>query len=48
MPDAAKLVLGRNTTGDYALLYSVYSWPNVVLPFIGGWLVDRVSIHFFI
>lgn len=26
----------------YELLYSVYSVPNMVLPFCGGWLVDRV------
>lgn len=24
------------------MLYSVYSWPNVILCFIGGFLIDRV------
>lgn len=24
------------------MLYSIYSWPNVVLCFIGGFLIDRV------
>ena len=26
----------------YTLLYSVYSWPNVILPLVGGVFVDRV------
>lgn len=26
----------------YSLLYSVYSWPNTVLPLVGGILIDRV------
>ncbi|KAK9890523.1 hypothetical protein WA026_010599 [Henosepilachna vigintioctopunctata] len=29
-------------TSQYTLLYSVYSWPNVILGFIGGFLIDRV------
>ncbi|CAF4758068.1 unnamed protein product [Pieris macdunnoughi] len=28
-------------TSQFALLYSIYSWPNVVLCFIGGYLIDR-------
>lgn len=24
------------------MLYSVYSWPNVIICFFGGWLIDRV------
>lgn len=27
---------------QFNALYSVYAWPNVVLPFIGGLLVDRI------
>ena len=27
---------------NYALLYSLYSWPNVVLSVFGGFLLDRV------
>ena len=26
----------------YALMYSLYSWPNVILSFFGGLLIDRV------
>ncbi|XP_030837710.1 major facilitator superfamily domain-containing protein 1 isoform X1 [Strongylocentrotus purpuratus] len=29
-------------TADFMLLYSLYSWPNVVLCFFGGFLLDRV------
>lgn len=28
-------------TSQFALLYSIYSWPNIILCFIGGYLVDR-------
>lgn len=27
---------------QYALLYSLYSWPNVILSVFGGYLLDRV------
>ena len=30
------------TTAEYGQLYSLYSWPNVVLCFFGGFLIDRV------
>ena len=30
------------TTAQFANLYSWYSWPNVVLPVIGGLLIDSV------
>ena len=30
------------STFEFAKLYSWYSWPNVILPFIGGFLMDRV------
>ena len=26
----------------YALLYTVYSWPNVIFPLVGGLLIDGV------
>ena len=29
-------------TTQYVLLYSLYSWPNVVLSVFGGFLLDRV------
>jgi MFS family permease len=30
------------TTTQFVMLYSIYSWPNVILCFIGGFLIDRV------
>jgi MFS family permease len=30
---------------QFGLLYSVYSWPNVVLPFIGGFIIDRLGVR---
>lgn len=30
------------STSEYMTLYSWYSWPNVVLCFFGGFLIDRV------
>jgi len=33
--------LGINTS-QFSMLYSVYSWPNVILSFFGGFLIDRV------
>lgn len=30
------------TTTEFTLLYAVYSWPNVILCFVGGFLIDRV------
>ncbi|XP_043467173.1 major facilitator superfamily domain-containing protein 1-like [Leptopilina heterotoma] len=30
------------TTTQFVLLYSIYSWPNVIFCFIGGFLLDRV------
>ncbi|XP_037817132.1 LOW QUALITY PROTEIN: major facilitator superfamily domain-containing protein 1-like [Lucilia sericata] len=30
------------TTTEFTLIYSIYSWPNVVLCFVGGFLIDRV------
>ena len=32
--------MGLNTS-QFVLLYSWYSWPNVILCFIGGFLMDR-------
>ncbi|CAI2364172.1 unnamed protein product [Moneuplotes crassus] len=36
------------SVGDvkYNLLYSVYSYPNVILPLIGGVLIDKIGINF--
>ncbi|XP_033208128.1 major facilitator superfamily domain-containing protein 1-like isoform X2 [Belonocnema kinseyi] len=30
------------TPSKFVLLYSIYSWPNVILCFVGGFLLDRV------
>ena len=30
------------STFEFANLYSLYSWPNVVFPVIGGYLIDAV------
>ena len=27
---------------QFNLAYSLYSWPNVVLPIVGGFLIDKV------
>lgn len=29
-------------TSKFVLLYSIYSWPNVILCFIGGFLLDSI------
>lgn len=30
---------------DFNLLYSVYSWPNIVLPFFGGYFSDKLGVR---
>jgi MFS family permease len=30
------------STSKFSLLYSIYSWPSVVLTIIGGFLIDRI------
>lgn len=35
------------STTQFVWLYSIYSWPNVVLCFIGGFLMDRLVPFFF-
>ncbi|XP_042237106.1 major facilitator superfamily domain-containing protein 1-like isoform X2 [Homarus americanus] len=41
LQDHIKEDMEVNTT-QFASLYSLYSWPNVVLCFIGGFLIDRI------
>lgn len=41
LQDNFKNDLGMSTS-QFVMLYSIYSWPNVVLCFIGGFLLDRV------
>jgi len=33
------------STFDYDLLYSVYSFPNIILPFFGGLLIDKIGVR---
>jgi MFS family permease len=35
--------VGSYTHGSNSLLYSIYSWPNCILAFIGGFLLDKVT-----
>ena len=30
----------------YNMLYSVYSYPNIILPIVGGLIIDKFGIHF--
>jgi len=30
------------TTSQFTIFYALYSWPNVILCFFGGFLIDRV------
>lgn len=41
LQDNFKDDLGMSTS-KFVLLYSIYSWPNVILCFIGGFLLDSV------
>ncbi|KAH8302010.1 hypothetical protein KR044_001800 [Drosophila immigrans] len=44
-PGALQTVFKRDldlTATEFTLIYSIYSWPNVVLCFLGGFLIDRV------
>lgn len=31
------------STTEFNLLYSVYSFPNIVLPLIGGFILDKIG-----
>ncbi|XP_037718950.1 major facilitator superfamily domain-containing protein 1 [Drosophila subpulchrella] len=44
-PGALQNVFKRDlglTSTQFTLIYSIYSWPNVVLCFVGGFLIDRL------
>jgi hypothetical protein len=34
----------KYTNSMNLMLYSVYSWPNTVLAFFGGFIVDRITV----
>jgi MFS family permease len=52
IPAALKSQLGdhmgnpTNFETSYALLYSVYAIPNIILPFCGGFLIDKWGCKF--
>ncbi|KAM8710696.1 hypothetical protein ACLKA7_017336 [Drosophila subpalustris] len=44
-PGALQTVFKRDldlSATEFTLIYSIYSWPNVVLCFLGGFLIDRL------
>ncbi|KAH8333164.1 hypothetical protein KR074_009826 [Drosophila pseudoananassae] len=41
LQDVFQKELDLNST-EFTLIYSIYSWPNIVLCFVGGFLIDRV------
>lgn len=44
-PGALQTIFKRDldlTSTQFTLIYSIYSWPNVILCFLGGFLIDRV------
>ena len=42
LTEAFKSQVCHNSTTRYELMYSIYSWPNTIQPFIGGYLIDNV------
>ncbi len=41
--DSAGKSIGTYSSASNSLLYYIYSWPNVILAFIGGFLLDKVT-----
>lgn len=31
---------------QFNMLYSIYSLPNIILPFFGGMLIDKMGVRF--
>lgn len=31
---------------QFNMLYSIYSFPNIILPFFGGMLIDKMGVRF--
>lgn len=42
LPDEFVAVLTRNHSSERLLLDSAYSWPNLLLPLLGGVLIDKI------
>ena len=49
-PNAVSQYLEKEMTGEssvkYNLLYSVYSFPNIILPLFGGIFIDRLGLKY--
>jgi len=48
IPQALQAVLSKDlsiTSFQFNLLYTVYSLPNIILPFFGGVLIDRMGVR---
>ncbi len=44
IPDQLKAWFGNGySDGNNKILYSVYSWPNCILAFFGGFIIDKVT-----
>ena len=43
-----KVIHDEESSNDikYNMLYSVYAYPNIILPLIGGFIIDKFGIHF--
>jgi len=37
-------VMTNNNEFKYNLLYSVYSYPNIILPLFGGLMIDKLGL----
>jgi len=44
LKDTIKKVCGVNNA-QFSLLYTVYSYPNIILPALGGVFLDRVGMR---
>jgi MFS family permease len=42
LTSAFKLHICQNSTAKYEWMYSIYSWPNTIQPFLGGYIIDNV------
>ena len=42
LPAPFQLYLTQNSTEKLSLMYSIYSIPNIILPFVGGYLIDHL------
>ena len=38
--------VGNLSTSQFNLLYSIYSFPNIVIPLLGGYIIDKCGLRF--